>query len=135
MTGCSPGSIGAHVASALAGQAGMRVVLAGPSPARLAAAAAEVRRACPEARCYPMALDLSSLTSVRQFARRFDDDFPMLTGPLALVVHAARPLWPGASGGGGGGSSVTEDGFEATAAVNHLGPFLLTALQQCYYRF
>ncbi len=64
-------------------------------------------------------LDLSSLDSVRSFARRFAsrEDLPPLG---AVVCNAGLQIVSG--------TSYTEDGFEKTFGVNHLGHFLLVNL-------
>ena len=66
-----------------------------------------------------MALDLASLASVRSFAGELAarDDLPPLR---ALVCNAGLQVVSG--------TSYTEDGFETTFGVNHLGHFLLVNL-------
>jgi NAD(P)-dependent dehydrogenase (short-subunit alcohol dehydrogenase family) len=61
-------------------------------------------------------LDLASFASIRRFAR---DVAPPL-GPLEVLVNNAGLVQLD--------HSVTEDGFETTFGVNHLGHFLLTTL-------
>jgi NAD(P)-dependent dehydrogenase (short-subunit alcohol dehydrogenase family) len=61
-------------------------------------------------------LELSSLASVRDFARAFLDDFGKLD---VLVNNAAASLRT---------RVVTPEGFERHWATNVLGPYLLTAL-------
>jgi NAD(P)-dependent dehydrogenase (short-subunit alcohol dehydrogenase family) len=63
-----------------------------------------------------MQVDLSSLASVRAFARAFDDRFPKLD---VLVNNAAASLRA---------REVTPEGFERHWATNVLGPHLLTRL-------
>ena len=61
-------------------------------------------------------LDLSSLASVRDFADRYSashDRLDVLINNAGIMTGAHR---------------TTDDGFEMTLAVNHLGPFLLTNL-------
>lgn len=64
-------------------------------------------------------LDLSSLSSVRAFGQGFisREDLPPLR---AIVCNAGLQVV--------GGTSYTEDGFETTFGVNHLGHFLLVNL-------
>lgn len=62
----------------------------------------------------PVALDLGSLASVRRCA--------------AAVLAMKRPLHVLINNAGLTGRGLTEDGFELTFGVNHLGPFLLTTL-------
>lgn len=66
-----------------------------------------------------MALDLASLASVRSFADELAarDDLPPLR---AVVCNAGLQVVSG--------TSYTEDGFETTFGVNHLGHFLLANL-------
>src|SRR5215203_5956174 len=66
-----------------------------------------------------MALDLASLASVRSFAGALAkrDDLPPLR---AIVCNAGLQVVSG--------TSYTEDGFEETFGVNHLGHFLLVNL-------
>ena len=65
-----------------------------------------------------MKLDLASLESVRQFASALAErDLPPLRG---LVCNAGLQVVSG--------STFTEDGFETTFGVNHLGHFLLANL-------
>ena len=59
-------------------------------------------------------LDLASLASVRDFARRWQ-------GPLDLLVNNAGVMWPPTW-------RATEDGFELQLGTNHLGHFALTGL-------
>lgn len=62
-----------------------------------------------------MRLDLASLSSVRAFAEEFNTRFERLDG----LANNAGGVFP---------EGKTEDGFEMTFGVNHLGPFLLTHL-------
>lgn len=65
-----------------------------------------------------MALDLASLTSVRQFVQNFTD---RERSPLqAIVCNAGIQIVSD--------TLYTEDGFEMTFGVNHLGHFLLVNL-------
>lgn len=62
-----------------------------------------------------LALDLGSLAATRDAAHRYLDS----GAPLDVLVNNA-----GLAGHGG----LTEDGFERTFGVNHLGPYLFTRL-------
>lgn len=66
-----------------------------------------------------MCLDLASLSSVRSFAEEFAarEDLPPLR---AVVCNAGLQVV--------GGTTHTEDGFEITFGVNHLGHYLLVNL-------
>jgi NAD(P)-dependent dehydrogenase (short-subunit alcohol dehydrogenase family) len=67
---------------------------------------------------HAMLLDLASLVSVRAFCQSFaGQDFPPLYG---LVCNAIA--------GSAGKAAYTEDGFEETFGVGHLGHFLLANL-------
>jgi len=61
-------------------------------------------------------LDLASFASIRSFAERFLAEQPRLS---VLINNAGLVL---------SDRRVTEDGFEMTFGVNHLGHFLLTSL-------
>jgi len=62
-----------------------------------------------------MKLDLASLTSVRQFAESFLNNYNRLDG----LVNNAGLICP---------QATTEDGIGIQFAINYLGPFLLTEL-------
>ena len=71
-----------------------------------------------------MVLDLASLHSVRQFVQHFiSSNLPPLQ---ALVCNAGIQVISG--------TTYTEDGFEMTFGVNHLGHFLLANLLLPYMR-
>ncbi|MFF0526298.1 oxidoreductase [Actinomadura nitritigenes] len=114
VTGASTG-IGFETAAELA-RRGATVVLACRNPDRAARAAARIRAAAPDARLGVLDVDLESQASVRAAAARFHDDH----GRLDLLVNNAGGVRPR--------YALTEDGFEATLATNHLGPFALTGL-------
>ena len=63
-----------------------------------------------------MKLDLSSLSSIREFTHDILVTYPQLD----FLVNNAGLM--------SSKYTETEDGFEMTMAVNHLGPFLLTEL-------
>ncbi|GIG85320.1 short-chain dehydrogenase [Plantactinospora endophytica] len=114
VTGANTG-IGFETALVLA-QRGATVVLAGRSPDRLAGAVARIRAAVPDAELHSQHLDLASLDSVRRAAEQLRSDFARID----LLVNNAGGIRPR--------YEVTEDGFEATLATNHLGPYALTGL-------
>lgn len=65
---------------------------------------------------YVRQLDLSSLKSVREFAKKFLEEEPRLD---ILINNAGVMACP---------KALTEDGFEQQLGTNHLGHFLLTNL-------
>ncbi|WP_225627428.1 oxidoreductase [Streptomyces werraensis] len=114
VTGANTG-LGFAIASVLA-QRGAEVVLACRSEDRASAAADRIRGAAPGSVVRTVPLDLESQDSVRVAAQRLHDAYDHID----LLVNNAggfRPRY-----------AVTEDGFEATMAVNHLGPFAFTGL-------
>lgn len=113
ITGANTG-IGRVTARELARQ-GFHVFVACRSQQRTQALLDEVQRVTPEAMIEWLALDLSSLKSVRQCAQTF-----LARGlPLHLLVNNA---------GLAGAKGQTEEGFELAFGVNHVGHFLLTEL-------
>lgn len=70
----------------------------------------------PKPKLQVMQLDLSSLSSIREFAAAWE-----ATGlPLHILINNAGILSLGAA------RAETEDGFESHIGTNHLGHFLLT---------
>jgi retinol dehydrogenase 12 len=114
VTGANTG-IGLETAAALA-EMGADVVITARDPAKGSAAVTEIRRRHPDAKVDAMELDLSRLDDVRAFAKSFADSHDRLD---VLVNNAGLML---------GERSETDDGYETTFQVNHLGPFLLTNL-------
>jgi NAD(P)-dependent dehydrogenase (short-subunit alcohol dehydrogenase family) len=111
VTGATNG-IGRETALALA-RRGATVALCARDEARGEAALAEVAAgAGPRL----FVADFASLTQVRRLAREIDEAFPRLDVLVnnAGAIHMRRKR--------------TVDGLEATFAVNHLAPFLLTSL-------
>lgn len=101
---------------------GWRVVLACRDLDRGERAARELNGEFGDGRVEAMVLDLASLASVRAFAgglraRISGGDLPPLR---ALVCNAGIQVVTG--------TTYTEDGFEETFGVNHLGHFLLVNL-------
>ncbi len=114
ITGGNAG-IGKETAVALA-EMGAQVVFTARDPQRGQAALDEIRSRSGRDDVEVMALDLASLASVRRFASEFGTRFPrldVLVNNAGLVLNSRRE---------------TEDGYEMTFQVNHLGPFLLTQL-------
>ena len=97
---------------------GWPVVLAGRSRERSEEAAGRLASETSNNDVRAMVLDLASLASVRRFADEVGShDLPPIG---ALVCNAGIQF--------ASGTETTEDGFEATFGVNHLGHFLLTNL-------
>ena len=113
ITGATSG-IGKEAAVAMA-RRGATVVLACRNPTRTRTALAEVRRRS-GGDVASVLLDLASLASVRACAAEVLDRWDRLD---VLVNNAGGVL---------SDRLVTDDGFEMTFGVNHLGPFLLTDL-------
>lgn len=112
VTGANSG-IGFAVADELA-KRGAITVLACRNPHRGETAAAAIRAASPTATVRVMRLDLGSLDSIRQFAAEVQCTFSRLD---LLINNAGVMFSP---------RTTTEDGFEITIGINHLGHFALT---------
>jgi NAD(P)-dependent dehydrogenase (short-subunit alcohol dehydrogenase family) len=112
VTGATRG-IGEATATAL-GALGARVGVVGRDRARTDAAAAQVREAGGTADVF--VADLAELGQVRRLAQEVLTAYPQLD----VLVNNAGGLWSS--------RHVTSDGYEHTFALNHLAPFLLTAL-------
>ena len=114
VTGANVG-IGLETARGLA-QLGATVWLASRDMEKNEAAAAEVRRSAGHDRVRTLKLDLSSAASVRRATEELLSASPRLD---VLVNNAGLVLTD---------RRLTEDGFEMTFGVNHLGHFLWTTL-------
>ncbi len=114
VTGGSSG-IGKATANALAG-AGARTVLTARNEVSGRDAVAEIRRSTGSDDVELAIFDLADLASVRTGAADLLDRFGRID---VLVNNAGLVLTK---------RTETKDGFEATFAINHLGPFLLTTL-------
>ena len=114
VTGATSG-IGLEAARSLAGQ-GARVVLVGRDAAKTARCLDGVRAGAPGADVSSLLCDFSRQADVRRLAdevlRRYDR--------LDVLVNNAGTVF--------NKRTLTEEGIEATFAVNHLGYFLLTQL-------
>lgn len=113
VTGATDG-IGAETARQLA-QRGGRVLVHGRSEAKARAAADTCAKATGGA-CEPVWGDLASFAATRALAAQVREKAPALDG----LVHNAGVFM--------NERVVTADGHETTFQVNHLAPFLLTAL-------
>jgi retinol dehydrogenase 12 len=114
ITGANSG-VGKATAVALAG-AGARTVMTARDRRRGEEAAAEVRKIAGSDQVELVVFDLGDLASVAQGASELldrCDRIDVLVNNAGLVLSERR---------------VTADGFEATFAINHLGPFQLTRL-------
>ncbi|HUY28589.1 MAG TPA: oxidoreductase [Candidatus Binataceae bacterium] len=95
---------------------GASVILACRNLEKAGAAATQIKAAYPAADAAPMALDLASLQSIREFAASFRAGNRTLD---ILCNNAGVMALP---------YSRTADGFEMQLGVNHLGHFALTGL-------
>lgn len=114
ITGGNAG-IGKETAVALA-RDGARVIFTSRDATRGADALAEITERSGSAAVEVMPLDLASLASVRRFAEQVlaaTDRIDVLVNNAGLLLQSR---------------TETEDGFETTFGVNHLGHFLLTDL-------
>ena len=118
ITGASSG-LGFETSKKMA-SLGYEVILACQNKSKAKLAMSKIKRDFPHARLIYMNLDLNSFRSIDQFSSNFH-----LTGKKlnVLINNAAwmdnsRATTP----------SLTEDRFEKTFGVNHLGHFLLTTL-------
>ncbi|VVA27569.1 PREDICTED: short-chain [Prunus dulcis] len=114
ITGATSG-IGAETARVLA-KRGARLVLPARSLKAAEDAKARIVSEFPDSEIIIMALDLSSLTSVRNFVSEFES----LQLPLNLLINNAGKF--------AHEHAISEDGIEMTFATNYLGHFLLTKL-------
>jgi NAD(P)-dependent dehydrogenase (short-subunit alcohol dehydrogenase family) len=112
VTGSNSG-IGKETARGLA-ERGATVILAVRDAAKGEAARADILGSAPDAKVEVMSLDLASVASIRGFVKVFEQKYARLD---VLVDNAG--VWTRAR-------QTTQDGFEATFGVNHLGTFLLT---------
>jgi NAD(P)-dependent dehydrogenase (short-subunit alcohol dehydrogenase family) len=112
VTGANSG-IGKEIARGLAAE-GARVLMVARSPERGEAARAEVAESTDNDSVELLLCDLSSQRQVRRLA----DEVLDRCGELHVLVNNAGLTL--------GERTLTEDGIEATFAINHLAPFLLT---------
>jgi NAD(P)-dependent dehydrogenase (short-subunit alcohol dehydrogenase family) len=114
VTGGNSG-VGKATATALAA-AGARTVITARNRARGEEAVADIRRASGSGHVDLVVFDLADLASVGEGAATLLDRYEHIH---VLVNNAGLVL---------SDRAVTKDGFEATFAINHLGPFHLTQL-------
>jgi NAD(P)-dependent dehydrogenase (short-subunit alcohol dehydrogenase family) len=116
ITGGNTG-IGKETAVALAGM-GAHVTFTARNPQKGRDALVEIRERSARDDVEVMALDLARLASVREFAAEF------------AAAHDRLDVLVNNAGGVLSQRFETEDGYETTFQVNHLGHFLLTQLLQ-----
>ena len=116
VTGGNSG-LGLETAYELA-QLGAQVIITSRDPAKGRKAIEDLRKrpGGSAGRLGMMPLDLASFASIRSFASEFEDRFDRLD---VLVNNAGGMLTS---------RTTTQEGFETTFGVNHLGHFLLTNL-------
>jgi retinol dehydrogenase-12 len=114
ITGATNG-IGLAAAKAMAAQ-GAAVTMVGRSPERTAEAVAAVEEAAPGAQVDALIADLSLQSEVSRLAALLADR----PERIDVLVNNAGAMF--------GHRQVTSEGIEATWALNHLAPFLLTNL-------
>ncbi|XP_010538849.1 PREDICTED: short-chain dehydrogenase TIC 32, chloroplastic-like isoform X1 [Tarenaya hassleriana] len=114
ITGATSG-IGAETARVLA-KRGAKLILPARNVKTAEEAKAKIVAESPAAEIIVMALDLSSLSSVRSFVSEFES----LRLPLHLLINNAGKF--------AHEHAISEDGIEMTFATNYLGHFLLTKL-------
>ncbi|MCU1344538.1 MAG: short-chain dehydrogenase, partial [Acidimicrobiia bacterium] len=95
---------------------GASVVMLARTPGKNEAAAARIRATVPDARLELRQVDLSSLASIREFAKTY------------LAEHSAIDVLINNAGVMACPFKRTTDGFEMQFGTNHLGHFLLTGL-------
>jgi len=114
ITGGSDG-IGLECASQLArAEPGCRIIVVGRDPRRTAAAVGRLRAESPECASDSLLCDFTDQSAVRRLA----EDLLRTCPRLDVLVNNAGTVFSR--------RTLTTDGIEATFAVNHLGPFLLT---------
>jgi retinol dehydrogenase 14 len=103
-------------ASVMLARLGMRVVMVGRNPGKTTTRLEEVRRRSGSSMVESFLCDLASQAQVRSLARSFLEKFDRLD----VLVNNAGTVYTR--------RTLTEEGVEATFAVNYLSVFLLTNL-------
>lgn len=114
ITGSTSG-IGEETAKALARE-GIQLVLPVRNMAKGEALVEKIRQLTGDGRADLFECDLSSMDSIRAFAREFNEKYDRLD----ILINNAG-IWEMKR-------SETPDGIEKTFAINHLAPFLMTNL-------
>ena len=109
------GGIGKETAKGVAHQ-GATTVIVGRNERRSQQAVVEIQQAAGHQRVSFIAADLSSQAEIRRLAQQFKADYDRLDVLINNVGGLYGERWE------------TADGIEATLAMNHLNPFLLTQL-------
>jgi NAD(P)-dependent dehydrogenase (short-subunit alcohol dehydrogenase family) len=112
ITGATSG-LGKEAARILAGK-NSSVIMAVRNVKKGEGVAAEIRKNFPDADVTVREIDLTSLSSVKNFSDRFAEDYDRLDN---LINNAGIMFCP---------YSKTRDGFEVQMGTNHLGHFALT---------
>ncbi len=116
ITGASDG-IGLECAQQIAAaEPGCRIVVVGRNPDRTASAVDRIRRAQPECRVDSLLCDFADQHAVRRLA----EELLATCDRIDVLVNNAGTVFSR--------RTLTDDGVEATFAVNHLGGLLLTEL-------
>jgi len=114
VTGANAG-LGLETTRQLAAK-GMTVVMACRNADKAEAARQQILSTQPQAKLDVLPLDVSRLSSVREFAEVFLANY----NQLDVLINNAGVMFPPLA--------LTEDGFELQMATNYLGHFLLTGL-------
>ena len=114
VTGANAG-LGYETSKELASK-GAKVIMACRSLSKGKSAKEDIQKKFPKADLEVMEIDLSKLSSVRDFAEKFKTKFDQLD----VLINNAGVMMPP--------YTKTEDGFELQFAANYLGHFLLTGL-------
>jgi NAD(P)-dependent dehydrogenase (short-subunit alcohol dehydrogenase family) len=114
VTGANTG-LGYETALSLA-QKGAKVIMACRNLSKANTAKASIKKEIPSADLEVMEIDLSDLSSVRNFAKSYQAKFDRLD----VLINNAGVMMPP--------YTKTKDGFELQFGANYLGHFLLTGL-------
>ncbi|CAK5264520.1 unnamed protein product [Mycena citricolor] len=115
VTGTSLNGIGFETARAVAKYANL-VIVTGYNKERLGLTQTELQKDGPHAEIRPLVLDLASLKDVRRAAAEVN----AYAEPIQVLINNAVAAIAG--------FKLSADGFENQLAIDHLGPFLFTAL-------
>ncbi|KWU42163.1 WW domain-containing oxidoreductase [Rhodotorula sp. JG-1b] len=115
ITGVSPNGLGAETAAAIALQKPKLLILAGRSPDKIRQTQEAIAELAPDVEIKTLIVDLSSLKQARQAGEEVESwciAIDVLINNAGIMAIPEREL--------------TEDGYEAHFATNHLGPFVFT---------